>query len=377
MERSSKEAIQELVNSEATICVSISLPTSANPDQNQQNIIELKNLLRNAEEQLSLLNLRPHETQEILAPAHHLLQDITFWRQCTQGVALFLAKEFFRSYAVTPPEKSVVVSTHFVITPLLASYAEETYFHLVTLSRQQARLFQGTTETLQEIKLEGVAGGIEQALQYDDPERQLESHQIGAQGKTVPPVIFHGHGAGKEGEVRKKNLQRYLQIVDSKVMNTIADGTTPLVLAGTTATTAAYRSVTKHSSILTPSIEGNIDDLQTAELHKQSWNIVSSALQGKQKAENERYEQLAGTGQTLDDLLLIKNAAEEGRVELIWVANPSSWNAHTPSEKVLSPEDQDLLDTTLLHSWKTGAEIRVTDAKKVPGTKAIAAILRY
>src|SRR5215207_478989 len=90
--------LEKLVEECGWPCVSILLPTHRVGTETQQDPIRLKNLLGEAREDLLANGLRSIEVDQILEPARELLADEVFWRYQSDGLALFLSRNDFRSY---------------------------------------------------------------------------------------------------------------------------------------------------------------------------------------------------------------------------------------------------------------------------------------
>ena len=89
-----RKELKGLVENREGTCVSIFMPTHRKGPETQQGPIRLKNLLREAEQQLVELEVRPAKAREWLAPAAALLEDFNFWQYQSDGLASLLLKGF-------------------------------------------------------------------------------------------------------------------------------------------------------------------------------------------------------------------------------------------------------------------------------------------
>ena len=94
MKMLNRKELKGLVENPKGPCVSIFIPTHFKGPETQQDPIRLKNLLREAEQRLVELEIRPVEARELLAPAAALLDDADFWQHQSNGLALFMAEGF-------------------------------------------------------------------------------------------------------------------------------------------------------------------------------------------------------------------------------------------------------------------------------------------
>src|SRR5688572_13443417 len=209
------ENLRELTELPGGMCVSIYLPTTPIGREARQGPISLKNLLREAEEKLVEGNLRAPEARDLLAPVESLMTDDEFWQHQSDGLALFLSSAGIHHYRLPQHfEELVVVNERFHVKPLLPLFTGDGYFFVLALSQNAIRLLQCTRDSFSEVELQGVPTSMEEALQFDDPERQLQYHtgssSPGGAGKR--PAIFHGQGVGVDDV--KPNILRYFRMVN-------------------------------------------------------------------------------------------------------------------------------------------------------------------
>src|SRR5438876_1001622 len=135
----SREELKGLLAQLERPCVSIYMPIRRESVSPQQQELRLKSLLRKAEEQLSALGSRRLDINSMLAPAHKLVTDSRFWEQPREGLAIFLAPEFFRHYDdtsfVIEFDDLVVVADQFHIKPLLPLLTGNGRYYILALSQ--------------------------------------------------------------------------------------------------------------------------------------------------------------------------------------------------------------------------------------------------
>ncbi len=145
--------LKYLVDTPDSICVSIYMPTIKLGAETQQNPIRFKNLIRAAEEQLIKNGLRPQDARDLLQPAQELDQ-YEFWQHQSDGLAIFISQDMFSYYCLPLNfEELVVVTDRFHLKPLLSLLTGDGQFHILALSQNQVRLFQGTRYSVNEIEL--------------------------------------------------------------------------------------------------------------------------------------------------------------------------------------------------------------------------------
>ncbi|HDQ74019.1 MAG TPA: hypothetical protein ENN19_18270, partial [Chloroflexi bacterium] len=143
--------------------VSLFMPTHRAGRELEQDPIRLKNLLREAEQRLQDKalqdkalqgkglqgkDLRSPDVREMLKPAQRLLQEPGFWRNQSDGLAVFFTPETFHYYRLPLPfEELMVISNRFHLKPLLPFFASDGHFYILALSQNQIRLLEGTRHT--------------------------------------------------------------------------------------------------------------------------------------------------------------------------------------------------------------------------------------
>lgn len=383
------DELKVLLEQRQNFCVSIFLPTvrTAGPEIEQEPI-RLKNLLKLAEERLVELGMRYSKVLELLQPAQDL-ETSDFWLHQSDGLAIFCSPEVFRYYHLPLHfEELVVVSDHFHIKPLLPLLTSNGKFYVLALSQKDIRLLQCTRDRDNEIDLTNVLPSLAEVLKFEQPERQIQSHlgtpgaASGRRGSRGGVTIFHGHGAGDEDE--KENLRLYCHRVDEAIQPLLHGDRAPLVLAGVEYLLPIYQEANTYSYLLDAAVTGNPEMLSAAELRQQAWAIVQPYFLQAQQTAADRYRQLAGTGQTSQDVREIVSAAYYQRVDCLFVAvGLQQWGTFAPDTNtvelhdVAESGDEDLLDLAATHALLNGGTVYAVESENLPSRSSVAAIFRY
>jgi hypothetical protein len=367
-------------------CVSIFMPTQRAAPARQQNPIDLKNLVREAEHALLEKGHRAIEIQPVLEPAWALVQNPSAWDRPGDSLALFLAPAFYREYHLPlPVEECVAVGDRFQIKPLLPAFTNGGIFYILAVSQKDVRLFLCTPQTVAQVDLEDVPKSVAEALLYDDPERQVQFHPTtrphagGQRG-----AMFHGHA--EIADDAKDDIRHYFRHVDDGLKRLLKSQRAPLVLAGVEFLHPLYRDANTYPNLLPRGVEGNPELLSAKELHGRAWLLVRPELERRMEAEAERYRQLEATTKlATHDVKAIVRTAHQGRIEVLWVAlDRTRWGRYEPATNSVhvhpqpKPGDEDLLDLAAVKALLADALIFAVDHTKMPAKQAdAAAILRY
>jgi hypothetical protein len=155
--------------------VSLFLPTHRGGSE--EDPIRFRKLLGQAEERLVAHGLRSAAARELQAPLHSLLEDVSFWPNQCDGLAVFLARDFLRVYRLPWTfQEELDVGGLFLVAPLLPLLTGDGRFYVLAFSQNRVRLFQGTRFTVSPVDLKGVPRNLAEALRTHDRDEVLTYH---------------------------------------------------------------------------------------------------------------------------------------------------------------------------------------------------------
>jgi hypothetical protein len=371
--------LRQLSETEGEWCVSIYLPTVRAGTEAQQNPIRLKNLLREAAEQLKGVGVRVPDVATILEPVQALLDDADFWRNVGDGLVIFVGPDMLRMFRLPATfEELVVVRHRFHIKPLLVLLSGDGRFFVLALSQDEIRVLEGTRDSVHEVHVDGVPTSMAEALQYDDPQQMKRATATGRGA-----VFGGGDAADASG---KQDILRYFQMVDRGLREVLAEQTIPLVLAGVDYLLPIYHEANTYPHLLEYGVTGNPETWSTKELHRRAWDVVKPHFEQAQSEQRALYAELAGRdeGRADNRVVDVVRAAVEGRIATLFVAKDvQKWGVYRAhSHKVHAhptrqPGDQDLLDVAAVQTFLGGGTVYVVEQANVPGGDVLAAVFRY
>ncbi len=368
--------------------VSIFMPTHRPGAEGQQDPIRLKNLVRRAEARLLALGVRTAEAKRLLGEPQKLLADDLFWRDQQDGLALYCAPSFFRSYRLPLRfDETLVVGGRPYLRPLLPLFTAQCRFFVLALSKQHVRLFQATRHAINEVPLTGAPHSLEEAMKYDDFDKPRGSRWAHPTGQGRSGRAEGGgvsRGAGVEGEVNKEHLLRYSQMIDRALHSVLREEKAPLVLAAVEYLMPIYRAANTYAHLLEAGVEGNPDALKPEDLHRQAWRVVEPHFRAKEDEAVARFRGLAGTGRVSDDINQVVPAAVAGRIDTLWVARGTQvWGRFDSTDGSVAlhepgaPGDFELLDLAAVQTMRHAGTVYPLDRMHAPGSGTVAAIFRY
>lgn len=382
-----REALQTLLTHEARPCVSIYIPTEHVQAEVQQNPTRFKNRVREAQQKLEESGMRASDAQDLLAPATELIEDAPFWRDQSEGLAVFAAPDWFQTYRFPVRFEGVtVVNNRFYVKPLLPLMSGDGRFYVLALSQNSVRLLRGSHYSVSELALENVPQSLAEALQYDEQERQLQFHTETppSGGGRERSAVFHGQGF-TDAARDKKDILRFFQQLDRGVHDLLKDEHVPLVLAGVDFLFPIYREANTYPELVDGGVSGNPEHLSDQELHDRAWKVVEPIFQSEQEEDLRRYRELAGhderSANKLEDAV---PAAYFQRIDTLFLPERHhAWGRFDPEDGSITldeeddPANEDLLDFAAIHTYLNGGTIYACSPDQMPDGAPIAAILRY
>jgi hypothetical protein len=384
MEILHRDEVKNLVDFKSDACVSIYIPTHIYGRETLEgkDVLKFKNAIQLLEKQLAEKGFKNDKISTFLKPAKTLLNDTGFWRQQSEGLAVFIADGFFTYFKIPVQfEETTIISNKFSLKPLLPLFFEDSYFYLLALSKDQVKFYQCTRYSISEVDLEDlVPQGMEEALMYDDPTKNLQHHS-GSGGKSN--AIFHGQGGGKD--VQKTDVARYLNVVDDGIMRLIKGEQTPLVLAAVDYLIPIYKDVSKYGNIMPDAILGNHEYGSDKELHQKAVEIVEPWFeQNKYKALNNYNENPDASLVSASPERIVPAAFFRQINQLFIKKGAQLWGSFDKDNSKLTLNNQqkdgsvDLLDEVAVQTFINGGEVYELSEEEMPDkTSAVAAVLRF
>ena len=380
--------LDQLLETNASWCVSLYMPTHRRAGETPEDLVLLKNLLRDAEKQLVQRNMRADDARKMLQPARELAQDQHFWVHCDDGLAVFLAPGFHRWYRLSESfSPLLVVNQRFHVTPVLPLVTQEQRFYLLALAQNHVAFYQGDRTSLQQVELERLPKNMDEALRWDTPDSTLQAHTGQPGPKSKKTAVFHGQGGLPDAE--KRNLADFCHAVARVVDKYLADKTDPLLVVAVTELFAAYQEASSYAHLFPEPLSGNPARMSQHELHRAAWEAVQRILEEQQQQVMEDIAaKLASPLVSLDpkEVLL---AALDGRVDTVALARGKHlWGTYDPRQRQVQlldnpeqhPDAEDLLDVIAVETYRRRGRVLLVAQDQLPGAgeqPLLAARFRY
>ena len=383
MDNYEKDLAAGVLHNGAPPCLSLYQPTHRHHPENLQDPIRFRTLIKRLEASLRETS-SPDAVASLLAPFLALASDHDFWSRTQDGLAVFGAPGVFRVYRLprAVPELAMVAGT-FITKPLIGLGQSTDRYHVLALTRQQIRLFEGTRDTLQEIAL---APQIPRTLTDALGSELTEPHQViasyGGLGASHP-AMHHGHG-GKESE-DDIDSERFFRIVDRGIhLYHSKPASLPLILATLPEHHARFHQVSHNPFLMEKGIETQPNALSLDELRERAWAVVEPQYLVRLHARIDEFGNARAHGLGHDDLSQVASAVVTGKVATLLVESDRGIPGHIDGVSggvtladAAAPDVGDVLDDLAALATMRGGDVVLVPSDLMPTASGVAAIYRY
>jgi hypothetical protein len=363
-------------------CLSLYQPTHRSHPEKLQDPIRFRNLVRELELSLRRKYAR-RETAPILGPFYDLAEDDRFWNYALDGLAIFATSDLFKVFRLQRSVRELaIVADSFHTKPLMRILQSADRYHILGLSRQEAKLFEGNRYAVDEVELAprfprtasdviGEQGG--------EPDRKTRVYGPAGPGRTTR------HDTDVRQEERDSETERFFRAVDSAVLQHYSRPSgMPLLLAALPEHHDLFRALSRNPSLMSAAIDTYPGVLSIDELRDRAWQLLLPRYLDRLSGLVERFGTARAKGIGSDDLADIARAAAADRISTLLIEADRVIPGHfdpvsgaiefTPLE---DPGIDDLLDDLGEHGLKTGGEVVIVPAERMPTNSGIAAVYRY
>ncbi len=384
------EALDAIARDRTGPCVSLVLPLEHSTKRETENVIDLKNLVRDAEEILQAQGCDSGQVSKLLRPLHREMEKPAPWQGGARGYAVFLSPDSFQTYSLpVRPMRVCRVDDQFMLSPLLQLHRADGRFAVLALNLKKVRLYEATRYSFSPVPLNGVPAALEEYLRPLEFERNLGAYTSGTGAGKAPGTVAHGQYPGEEQN--KKYVIEFFEQLDSVVRARFSDSSTPLVLAGVEYLVGCYRKQSSYPSIHGQYVPGSPERVDEYELHRRAWELVAPRITRELDSALERFERELGRNHSSVDVRDIVIAAARGHVDTLFV-DPSRpiWGTFERADEDVQISDFadedavaaqkngniDLIDLAVRETWRHRGEVYFIDAETYPNYAPVSAVLR-
>lgn len=380
-----REQLLKLAGVHSNNCISIFIPTerAGGPVDTGQGQLRLKNRLKEVRNILEEQGLSEKEKNELLHPVEELLEDDLFWRNQSDGLAVFTDGNELHIYTLPVHfREQHYVRDHYYILPVIPFFNDDGRYYLLALSMQQVRLFECSKHFIEEVFVEDLTPGrLEDVVGYDYEQKSLQN-RTGHGGDSG--AMFHGQGSGKDDKGIEK--EKFIRAVDDGVMQVIKDQKVPLVLACVDEYYPVYKKITSYGHLFEEHVNGNPDELDPLELHEESSFLLEEYFMNVRQEKEQVLRDASAGSKVSSDPDEIVRAAVDRRIDTLFIEEEKDlfgiYDMEKRTVELASPGERSyqasLYNLAAVHTLINGGEVFIATPGEMPleGTE-LNALLRY
>lgn len=357
------QSLRTIVNDDGP-WLSLLLPTARGGPQTQEARVGLRSLVSTAQE---AIDADPDPVaQETLARIAALGDDSEFWQHQELGLAIYANAEhtFLLStpYDLSPEAAWGTARLRPVVEAALAT-DDVGDFAVVLFGRDRVQLFAGDSAGLTELDPGPVVATEDEMV--GDP--NIQQSVVGSpQGRG--DATFHGHGADRPSA--RIHVERYVRaVVDGLAEHPQIITAPTLVLAGVEDTCSFVRSIWHDERLIEATVPGVAGRTPAHELHASATEELQRVGAARRAKSVSSYEDRQGTGRTSAQPDEILTAAQEGRVDTLFItaAEPSVGGSNVSGDPI---------DLAIRHTLtNSGSVLCAPEGMEIP--EGCAALFRY
>jgi Bacterial archaeo-eukaryotic release factor family 11 len=362
-----RSAVERLLTTRDPLCVSIYVATSPVTEHARAGRIELKNLVREAVEQLETAGADRRAVLEVRESLDDLVDDDEFWAEQARSLAVFASPRALWTFRL--PNRltnAVEVADRFYVKPLLRAVTFPQAAFVLALAAGSVRL------------IEVIRDGPPFAVDVSGLPRDAAS----AAGKaSIADRSPARRIQGSEGQ--KVRLRQFARRVDQAVRGVLTGLELPLILAATDPLDSIFRSVNSYPHLVEPGIGGSPAGVPDDELAAAARTVLDEVYAGELAAIRDRFELRFSHGRASTDVATAARAATYGTIETLLVDIDEKVPGHVDEESgaVTFSEDDaasyGVVDEIARRVLLSGGRVLAVRSDDVPGGGSVAAILRY
>lgn len=374
------ESLAELTAVHQSPCLSLYMPTHRSGQENQQDLIRFRNLVKELEATLRR-KYPAAETRHFLEPFEALGHDSAFWSQGLDGLAIMSGAGLFRVFRLQRPVAELaIVADSFHVKPLRRFLQFVGRYQILGLGSDKIQLFEGDRGSLVEIEpARGVPRTLVEALGEEFKSQQSVVSSDGTGGKGMPMP------QGTKKDETDKNTERFFRVVDRAVLEHHSRPSgLPLLLAALPEHHHLFRGISHNPFLMVEGLQFNPNVLTIPEFRERVWDILEPQYHSWMTTVVDEFMEAQARGMGSDKLEVVLKAANEGRVAMLLIESSREIAGQSGDEtevRNLAGLDKtkvdDLLDDLGELVGNMGGQVLVMPAGRIPGNTGLAATFRY
>ena len=362
-------------------CLSLYQPTHRVYPDRQQDPTRFRNLVRQLEMSLGQ-KYSGRESGPILRSFHDLAGDRNFWSHALDGIAIFATSNLFKVYRLQRPVRELAIAADsFHTKPLMRILQSADRYQVLGLDRQHATLFEGNRYALDEVNLAPEFPRTAAAVVSREGEPERRNRAYGPEGLGVTTR----HGTDVRQDLVDNETERFFRAVDEAVLEQYSRPSgMPLLLAALPQHHHLFRAVSRNPFLMPSIIDVHPSALSVDELRERAWELVLPLYLERLDRLVDKFGASRAEDRSGADVAEIARWAAAGRIATLLIEAdrvvPGRFDPETGAVEFAPLDDpgvDDLLDDLGEPALRTGAEVVIVPAERMPTPSGIAAIYRF
>lgn len=363
---------QQLIDEEASNCLTIYIPVGREVADVNSNILQLKNLLK----EIKSTNNDNTELSSLISILEKKAEDTELFKGHEGCIGFFLSSRGLFETVYLPACSDVFyqVDEVFYIVPLIDLIPKLAPYHVLALGKNSVRMYQGNYYGIEEIVLAPeIPRTMQEALGHDLTDNHL--HAAAGGSATL-------HGYMEITEEKEIDNERFFRIVDSAVYEYYSKPyDLPLYLATISENLHLFKKICKNTKLQHEHIELSATTASNAELLQAIRRIIEDQQSHESANIIQLFKKAKAENLATDQLRQVANQVMDARVEhLLLGKSRKIYGDIYLEERAVKPDPQsniDILNRLAILAHKTGAQTHIIHPGEFLLTEGAASVARY
>lgn len=365
-------------------CFSLYMPTQRRHTATAQDVLSFRTLV----EKFDGIKERYEDdetVQSVFAKFDALANDQAFWEQTREGLAVFAAPSVFHVYRLNQPVRAqAIAADHFHTDPLQEYLQLADSYHVLVLSANEARLYEGNRDQLKEQLLTGDRTANTVSDTFDGELGNLHATSAAPYKETgTGTAVSEHHGLGKTA--LNNNIEQFFRAIDRAVLEIYTKPSgLPLIVAALPAHDRMFRRVSQNQLLVEEGIPLNAGVLTEDELRKLAWDLFESYYEARIDHIVRTYRQATAHLRGADQIDQIVKDTYDGKVGTLLLEEGQLLPGKIIDRDRIEyydgdqlPYNRDVLTDLGELVKRYGGEVVIVPSEKMPSSTGAAAINRF
>lgn len=289
-----KDQLLELASKKNSPSVTIAFNTHRTSPDNQKDLIQLKNLVKEAEERI-LKEYDKKEVQDILEKLNKLPDELEVHKNL-ESINIYLSKNTFEFIRTTWPltTEGVWIDDSFAIRPLIKEINRNKEYLVLYLTQKGVHLYEALNDS------------IVREIENDDFPYTEANYDLSH--------LF------SKGNKQSNQLKEFYNQVDKALLRANPEASLPCLVVSTEENYSLLLTVADNPSIYIGSVSTDFNSpTQKNEFMKLAWEFIKKLQHNDRAKYIAEMQEAVGKGQVITDLQEIYQAALDGKGDLLIV----------------------------------------------------------